>query len=359
MHLSSRTLILLARDRSSDLISLYHNYSCNSIWHNGFGGNGSGRFVILKFMRHLDSWYREVSTRKFERIIDYADGIDAVTEHLKSTDIDDSDILDELSNNSNVNLDVNVNCKGEKKYDNLNMDPANWSTGLDEDGEGFRWYFNKMTYETWWHRPHCLGKLEDVEVIDDKEDIRSINTIKKDSDASDSSHSTNNLKIDMNLSQTNNDTREDKFDETSKMKRPLNNNNIVSILHAMNKASDSDYNVECQLKGFQDYVGLVIYPQLGKSLEDVLAHEKRIFSTPFTNINNAQQNDVAFDKKDAGADSQSNDWKFIVSVVKDVLHGLSYLHENDVIHGDIKRKILFYSTCDYIHLFQLTLSFLS
>jgi hypothetical protein len=245
MHISPNCLLLLARDRAKDFNDLVNNYSSVPTCHNGFGGIGGGTFVVLKFMKYQDKWYREVSTRKYEHVIKYSrqellNSNVMVSEHTPEgmeMGGDEGDVINLNTTTSNTTNSVPA-MEEVESFDNLNCNPANWSTGLDNDGEGFRWYFNKLTYETWWHRPHCLGKLKE-----DNNDINHNNDINDDENSSNGGGTTFNEIDDplqaKNVVNVNNTNLEAKVTHISNIKNQINNNNVLTILNAYNAITDA------------------------------------------------------------------------------------------------------------------------
>lgn len=350
LHVSPNCLVLLARDRLKDLRALSEKYATSDIWHNGFLGNGGGRLVVLKFMKYADSWYREVSTRKYERILEYESDIQETK---------DDDIVGEL-------VDVETNDDGEvihgspaknvQVYDNFNLDPTNWSTGLDEDGEGFRWYFNKMTYETWWHRPHCLGKLSPEEIeADDRAISGDSEGVVVDKGIH---HASSSLEPAGNNDVMNGNNSIDvshtvlESDDVGVVRYSINKNNVLSILHAFNAAKDDVYCKEYVRKGFCDYkAGVVVLPYCEKSLDEILVHENLsyLFQRPhligqsLTLDNNVNTNVYSSELKGLGV---YMDWELILKIIRDVLIALEFLHSEGTVHCDIRREFI----CNFLFL---------
>ena len=382
LHLSPSCVVLLARDRAPDLAALAAHYTSSHAWHQGFGGNGGGRFVVLKFLKAPAAWCREVSTRKYEHVLELAEEGEGEGEGEggKEREHDRSGESGRTTHEGDMDNDRR-NGTASVVYDNFNLDPANWSTGLDAEGEGFRWYFNKMTYETWWHRPHCLGDLHAEAVTGGKED-EGAHEETVSAPAVGRSSATEQL-----LSEPK-QTNKRSDDDNGKISCSINKHNVLSILQAfpffhssLNTDTNADtdvhavsaYRLEAMRKGFGAYKGgLVVSPRAGRSLEGILRHEKHTTSmsvlgtcpqplpppAPATAIDTTicpgttnhldtrseherQSSSLDLPSVTTSTSDTRNDcvdWGLILHIVRDLLEALSFLHGQGTVHGDIRRK---------------------
>lgn len=297
--------------------------------------------MVLKFMKSLDAWGREVSTRKYQNAFMSDDKDNYSLDNSVKNGIISQNIANERRESEDTaNRSVSGGSAGSVDkavfFDNFNLDPANWSSGLDDEGEGFRWYFNKMTYETRWYRPHCLGKLtaaEEAETEGREFSMEYVKSIMEDGTSKSSTSgvdgvATNNKAVaneDNNVNPTKLPAQEHQI--TPKQQRlnrqhQINTNNVLTILHACTAANNKHYLKEHSRKGFKDFPSLIVLPLAGKSLEDILLHENPTRSRGVLTPSSLK----------------SMDWRRIVTVTRDILQALSFLHGDGIVHCDISRK---------------------